>query len=80
MINWVGNVFIESWRTNACISQGIITIKPLSHKEFIHLSDSELPRWGFDHFTGSGGDGGLVPLLHLNTWQFYIWNVILFLI
>ena len=39
----------------------------MSHKELIHLSESGLHGWVFDHLTRLGGGGGLGTLHHLNT-------------
>ena len=41
---------------------GNITIYSLSHKDSIHISETEAPGWGFYQLTRSGGDGGLWPL------------------
>ena len=76
----LGKGFIGSWRKNICISRGNRKINPLYQKDFIHLSESGSPGWGFVHLTRLVCYGGLVPLHNLTTWKFSIWWVILFLI
>ena len=49
--------FIGIRRKNMCISRGNIIINPLSHKDFVHLSEAGLPEWVFDQLASSGGYG-----------------------
>ena len=65
------NFLIGIWRKSICVGQGNRTINSLSHKDFIHLSETGLPGWGFYHFTRSGDDRGLGPL-HLLTTVFHM--------